>query len=475
MQIHRLGLLSLTLASGCLGVWPGDWQAWQDEHGEDPIDTEPATDCAEGDADCDGYGAAEDCDDADPAINPGADEVPYDAIDQDCDGLDLTDVDGDGFDASEVGGDDCDDGAAEVHPDAMEIPCNTVDEDCNGTMIQDGMTASFAAGSMGPSAVELAWDPAARRVLAFFVAEDDGSCSAPTLRYRTFDEGLNILMDQDITPAGGLSTGGALAASADATGAPRLVAGNACDDSLLLLAPSTADETSWEAAALATRAGTVSAVDSCTASGDELWVAMVADGALGFGSPDGASTTWTTATGLAGDAQGVSLACASATQAALATGDANGLVTLDFTLSSGAFSAPQTLHAGAGAPQGGAGPDGEPWALFFEDAGADVLGYAWQGDGGSAWAQAVIPGVHAGTGLSDSGAAVTQDGFALLALIDGGGFHLRRVELSTGLSSTWSDTSLERSYADVVVDDLDRAWYLYGSASAYKVGVLCPE
>jgi MYXO-CTERM domain-containing protein len=40
------------------------------------------------DADFDGFRADEDCDDEDPGINPEAEDLPGDGIDQDCDGLD---------------------------------------------------------------------------------------------------------------------------------------------------------------------------------------------------------------------------------------------------------------------------------------------------------------------------------------------------------------------------------------------------
>lgn len=40
------------------------------------------------DVDGDGYRAGEDCDDSDPEVNPGAEEMPGDGVDQDCDGSD---------------------------------------------------------------------------------------------------------------------------------------------------------------------------------------------------------------------------------------------------------------------------------------------------------------------------------------------------------------------------------------------------
>jgi hypothetical protein len=84
---------------------------------------------------CDG---GDDCDDENPTINPSADDVPYDGIDQDCDGYDNLDADGDGFDALEVGGNDCDDTLATVYPGAPEVAKDGIDQNCDGEDLLDG-------------------------------------------------------------------------------------------------------------------------------------------------------------------------------------------------------------------------------------------------------------------------------------------------------------------------------------------------
>src|SRR3989344_3843118 len=58
------------------------------------------------DRDEDGYVSDVDCNDNNLNIHPDADEIPYDGIDQNCDGHDLVDIDEDGYASAQVDGPD---------------------------------------------------------------------------------------------------------------------------------------------------------------------------------------------------------------------------------------------------------------------------------------------------------------------------------------------------------------------------------
>ncbi len=85
------------------------------------------------DPDCQQYLPPEllDCDDEHASANPGAADTPYDGVDQDCDGSDLTDVDGDGYDGG-TGDPDCNDNDADTHPGAGEDCDDGSDNNCDG-------------------------------------------------------------------------------------------------------------------------------------------------------------------------------------------------------------------------------------------------------------------------------------------------------------------------------------------------------
>jgi hypothetical protein len=119
------------------------------------------------DVDGDGIEAdAGDCNDEDANISPSATDIVGDNIDQNCDGIDGTDADGDGYASVASGGDDCadddasfmpvdadddgvnactdcDDNDASAFPGAIEA-CDEIDNDCNGLIDDEDPALSMS-------------------------------------------------------------------------------------------------------------------------------------------------------------------------------------------------------------------------------------------------------------------------------------------------------------------------------------------
>jgi hypothetical protein len=101
------------------------------------------------DNDGDGYTAENDCDDTMASVNPGAEEICNDFLDNNCNGLfnegcegGLVDMDMDGYDSSV----DCNDMDWAINPAMPEICADAVDNNCNGQIDEEGCTGGGTEG-----------------------------------------------------------------------------------------------------------------------------------------------------------------------------------------------------------------------------------------------------------------------------------------------------------------------------------------
>ncbi|MEM9193028.1 MAG: MopE-related protein [Myxococcota bacterium] len=134
-----------------------------------------------------------DCDDANELVNPGAEELCADGIDQNCvmgDMADCQDADGDGFNqcgAMTIGACDCRDGDPAIFPGAEETCGDGIDQDCSGADI-----GCDDDGDGFPEPEDCDDDNPAVNPMATEDCTNDGE--VPT------DENCNNLIDEGCTP-----------------------------------------------------------------------------------------------------------------------------------------------------------------------------------------------------------------------------------------------------------------------------------
>jgi hypothetical protein len=124
----------------------GEAQNWYLDEDGDGYGTEDSVvlSCSQPES---GVGLYGDCDDSDPDSSPGAEEVWYNNIDENCDGNSDFDQDQDGEDSLEFGGSDCDDTDSSINSNAVEIYYDGIDGNC------DNMDDCDADGDGFPSAL----------------------------------------------------------------------------------------------------------------------------------------------------------------------------------------------------------------------------------------------------------------------------------------------------------------------------------
>jgi hypothetical protein len=184
-----------TAASGTRRAWLHVWEADDNRPPMADNEFELFGRLAGDDGDLDGAVAPADCNDADAAIRPGANEVIDNGIDEDCSGADTENLDRDADGSPRPA--DCNDGNGAVRPGAADVTDNGLDEDCSGAdavnLDRDG------DGSLRPvdcNDANRAIRPGARDIPRNRVDED---CSGKDAAFPTL--GANVSNSWDVNGA----------------------------------------------------------------------------------------------------------------------------------------------------------------------------------------------------------------------------------------------------------------------------------
>lgn len=152
--------------------------SWQWPPDPNQLNNQQATRCA-GDRDGDGWDDTVDCAPNDPAINPGAVDIPNDGIDQDCDGEDLV-VGSGALQFTLIWDNDNDQDLWVIEPDGTRISYLNRGPTASGGKLDRDDNVGVCGADATPGGVEnVFWDETAPIGTFEVVIDEFGSCGTP--------------------------------------------------------------------------------------------------------------------------------------------------------------------------------------------------------------------------------------------------------------------------------------------------------